>query len=236
MNIISLSLLALVVILSGCAVGHRDGYVEGPDKQGAGMVDGALSGAGAGAVTGAQLGSPTGIGALVGAGFGAVAGSVHGALMDVSEEEQAELSRRTAEQLELARAHEILSEHYQRRLELHPSRDIFPADLFFRGDEVELRPGATHLVREIARLNKDRLPWSRLVIASYAKAVDKESPYAQHLAQKRARALTNEFVRAGIEPRRVTPRAVIMKEPVLIDPHDDPQRYNQAIELIPVDR
>lgn len=85
-------------------------------------------------------------------------------------------------------------------------------------------------------MNESRLPYSRLVVAVYAKAATPESAYAQHLTEKRSREFVNQLVRAGVEPRRLETRAVVVNAPVLIDPLDNPTRYNQAVEIIPVDR
>lgn len=226
-------LLVVILLLacSGCAPA-----TPGPDKQFSGILQGAATGAGTGAVTGFQVGAGTGPGALAGAGLGAVAGGIQGAVDDTLEEELLDLARRIKRQQEMARVHEILSEHYQRRLELHPTRDIFPADLFFHGDEYKLKNSAVPLVHELARMNKTRLPWSRLVIAAYARASDPESVFAKKLTERRAQELGDHFIRAGLEARRVSTRAVLIKEPILIDPHDDNNRYNQAVEIIPLDR
>jgi hypothetical protein len=85
-------------------------------------------------------------------------------------------------------------------------------------------------------MNEFRLPYSRIVIASYAKAVNPESAYAAHLTEERAKEFVNQLVRAGIEPRRLETRVIVVDAPVLIDPFDDPTRYDQAIEIIPIDR
>ena len=85
-------------------------------------------------------------------------------------------------------------------------------------------------------MNKDRLAWSRLVVASYIKASDPQSSFALELAQRRSKALVNQLVHAGLEPRRLEARGVVVPEPVLIDPNDDPLRYSQAVEIIPLDR
>ena len=220
-----------VLFAAGCA----DPY-PGPDKQGGGMLEGAAVGAGTGAVTGFQVGAGTGPGAAVGAGVGAIAGGISGMVKDQEEEDLLALSSATRRERERAYVHEILRDHYKKRLELHPTRDIYPADLFFEGDDVKLRNSAVPIVRELAYSTRHRLPWSRMVIAAYVKASDKKSEYAQHLAEKRSRAIFDEFVRLGIEPRRLQARAVIIDAPILIDPDDNPGRYNQAIELIPVDR
>lgn len=227
---ISFSCVAMI-LLSSCS--H---YSPGPDKQGAGIVSGILAGAGTGAVTGLHMGAGLGPGAAVGAGFGAIAGGVKGVLQDWVEEDMRELKKRAKYEKQVSYAHRILSEHYKRRIELHPARDIYPADWFFDGDSATIKESAKVLIDEIARLNKKRFPWSRLVVVTYIKTVNKDSSYAKHLALKRSRELGNYFVRSGIEPRRIETRPVLVDAPVLIDPYDDPKRYSQAIELIPVDK
>ncbi len=224
------------LVLVGVYVGACAPATPGPDKQFAGTLEGAALGAGSGAITGFHVAAASGPGAAIGAGFGAVVGGIQGLMAD--QEEEAMLALAAANRGERARAlvHEILSEHYQRRLELHPTRDIYPADLFFDGDEVELKPGAIALIDEIARLNKRRLAWSRLVVASYAKSTSPDSEFGRHLTERRSQAIGDQLVRSGIEPRRVVTRAVLIDEPVLIDPNDKSSRYNQAIEIIPVDR
>lgn len=239
------SAVALCFFGVGCA-----GPYAGPDKQFAGSLQGAAVGAGGGAVTGFQLGAGTGPGALVGAGLGAVAGGIQGFAHDRMEENMLALANETREERKRAIVHEILTDQYKRRMELHPTREIYPADLFFSGDDVKLKPGGAAIVRELAQLNKTRLAWSRLVIASYVRSrpstvvnVDTgveasapESAYAKHLSEGRARELVDYFVRSGIEPRRLQTRSVVMSEPILVDPDDAPGRYNQAIEIIPLDR
>jgi len=193
-------------------------------------------GAGAGAVTGAQIASATGPGAFIGAGFGAVAGGVRGAMQDVMESQAEAIRDATEAERARAFAQERLAEHYQRRIDLHPTRDIFPADWFFYGDEARLRPEAMALVDEIARMNKERLPWSRLVITSYVKSSDRAALYSRSLAQHRAREIFNQFVRAGVEPRRLVAKGVILEDAILVDPEDVKDRYSQAIEIVLVDR
>jgi len=230
-----LALGAVLLFTTAAFVGCAPA-TPGPDKQFGGTLEGAALGAGSGAITGFHVSAAAGPGAAIGAGFGAVVGGIQGIMADQEEEAMLALAAESRGERERARVHEILNEHYQRRLELHPTRDIYPADLFFDGDEVTLRPGAEALIDEIARLNKRRLPWSRLAIASYAKSISKDSDFARHLNERRSRAIGDRFVRAGIEPRRVVTRAVVLDQPFLIDPHDKISRYNQAIEIIPLDR
>lgn len=211
--------------------------VAGPDKMFSGAATGAVEGAGAGAVMGFQMGVATGPGAAIGAGFGAAAGAIHGMVRDSFEEDDIIRSRTIRREQRRVVAQQVLAAHYQRRMVIHPARDIYPADLFFSGDSAELSNQGVSIIREIAQLNKKRLPYSRLVIASYAKSTaDVENVYVRHLTDRRARKFVNELVKAGLEPRRLETRSVIVDAPVVIDPKDNPTRYNQAIELIQVDR
>lgn len=225
------TVLSIVLALQACG-----GPTAGPDKQFGFGLQGAVSGAGSGAVTGFQLGSGTGPGAAVGAGLGFVAGGIRGLAQDQMEENLLKLSAETQRERKIALAHEILEDHYRRRIELHPTRDIYPADLFFFGDEAKLRKGAGTLVSELAKLNKERLAWSRLAVVAYTQTKDEKSEYATLLAERRARVLSDGLVRAGIEPRRISTRTVLIDAPLLVDPDDAPGRYSQAIELVPLDR
>lgn len=232
-HLATLASLALAAV-AGCSPAKEP--VPGPDKMFTGTHLGALQGAGAGAITGAQLSAGAGPGVAVGAGFGAVVGMINGAMADSSEEAEIRLKAGVKKEQQRAFAQQVMAEHFKRRAAIHPARDIFPADIFFAGDSVKMCPSGVSVVQEIARMNEFRLPYSRLIIASYAKAVNPESGYAEHLTEERAKEFVNQLVRAGIEPRRLETRVVVIDAPVLIDPFDNPTRYNQAIEIIPVDR
>lgn len=207
----------------------------GPDKQSIGTWYGAALGATGGAATGANLGVGTGPGALAGAGFGAIFGMLHGLGVDNLEEEQISRQEEAVRLKELSWAHEVLASQYQRRLELHPSREIYPADLFFADDEVSLRDGADTLLGVLARLTRERKPWAKIVIASYVKGHEEYEDFAVKMARKRADEIATEFVRSGVEPRRIGTKASALRDPILVDPADSPGRYNQAIEIILLD-
>lgn len=231
---------AVLIALCGMvslAVGCSRAPVEGPDKAFSSAAVGAMEGAGAGAVMGFQMSAATGPGAAIGAGFGAAAGMIHGIVKDQFEETQIKTEAELRVATRRARAQEALAEHYKRRMALHPARDIYPADLFFSGDSATMCPRGVGMIREIARMNEFRLPYSRLVVAAYAKSTgSSETSYVQHLTDRRSREFVNQLIRAGVEPRRLETRSVIMEGPLVLDPNDDPTRYNQAIEIIPVDR
>jgi outer membrane protein OmpA-like peptidoglycan-associated protein len=206
----------------------------GPDQQFKGTATGAALGAGRGAVVGAQLSSGSGPGALVGAGFGAVLGGARGLVFDITEAELLKIGQELSEQERVSLAHTLLKEHLERRSRLFPTRDIFPADVFFDADEVKLSRSGQALVEEMALLQKPRLPWSRLVVVSYVKSnaeTVQEQLYARHLGGKRSQAIVNGLVRHGVEPRRLVARTVLLPEPVAVDPADSPFRYYQALEL-----
>jgi outer membrane protein OmpA-like peptidoglycan-associated protein len=129
----------------------------------------------------------------------------------------------------------VLAEHYERRIELHPGRDIYPADLFFDAGEVAMTPRGEVLLNEIAALLKDRLPWSRIEIQSYVQAADLQSSYARFLSERRALEVANHLVYRGIRPERLIAKGVPVKAPILLDPKDSPHRFREAIEITPID-
>lgn len=228
------SIVFVAVTLASCSPFSAE-PLPGPDKSGVGTVSGAALGAGSGAVTGAQVSAGVGPGAWIGAGIGAVFGFFSGLGTDLIEEDQIRREAEEQQMRELAWVQEVLTEHYARRLELHPDREIFPADLFFSGDGVELRHEAVLLVRELGSLTRFRMPWSRIVISSYVTASDPDSVYADYLNRRRAEEIALQFVRAGVEPRRISTRAVTLPEPVMVDPDDRPDRYRQAVEIVALD-
>lgn len=224
-----------LILMSSCLPAASK-PIPGPDKQSIGTWYGAMVGAGSGAVTGAQLGSGTGPGAWVGAGFGAVYGMFSGLGLDALEEDQLKREDEESYLREVSWVQELLSEHYARRLELHPNRDIFPADWFFEKDSVEVKGDAAALVRELSYLTRRRMPWSRVVIASYVTANEPNSSYAAYLTERRAQNLATEFIRNGMEARRVFTQPLVLPDPILVDPDDSPNRYRQAIEIVALDK
>ena len=223
--------LVLIVVLSSCVPTQQD-PVLGPDKQAIGTVYGGALGAGAGAVIAHEvLGNPY-PGAWIGLGFGSLYGMATGMGLDSIEEARIKRDKEISFLQEVVWAHQILAENYRRRLELYPSRDIYPADLFFLNDSSTLSQEGEILVREMAHLFSSRMPWSRILIASYALSKDVNSDYQIHLAKKRAEQIGDLFVTYGIEPRRISIQPRLMSAPLVRDPADHPYRYAQAIEII----
>ena len=223
-----------VLFFCACNMQTRKPY-PGPDKQGEGLIYGALTGAGSGAITGFQTSAGAGPGALAGMGFGAVFGMFSGLGLDIVEEGQIENAEQLKELRETIWAQEMLAEHFSRRIEIHPSRDIFPADWFFSGGDATLTCRGEILIKEIARLNKTRMPWSRLLVAVYAVSSDPKSSYAEHLTRRRGEQIALALVKEGLEPRRILTKSLTVSDALVIDPYDSPDRYKQAVEIIALD-
>ncbi|MBL7661702.1 OmpA family protein [bacterium] len=227
----------LVCIFLVCCVGCNPRPVPGPDKQGAGTLYGAMVGAGSGAVIGAQVGATTTSSVLVGGSFGAALGAMHGAAQDLNEDEQLRFDAEASQTKEVLYAQQVLSQQLERRMRLHPNRDIYPADVFFDAGDVKLKCGADSLVKEITSLSRGRFPWSRLVVASYVTSANPKSDYAKYLAKKRGEAIATQIIRSGIDPKRVAVQPITMKDPLVFDPEDnDPMRYYEAVEIVLPDR
>lgn len=226
--------LFLALFFSGCSNLSGE-LIPGPDKQAVGTIYGAAVGAGSGAVIGNNLTAATGPGALIGAGAGAVIGMLKGIGVDFLEEDDIRRKREQKILTETSWAQGVLAEHYERRLELHPNRDIFPADVFFESDSVEVRDESRLLLWHLAKLTKNRMPWSRIIVTAYATTSQPGNTYSQFLTEERAKEIATYLVRGGLQAKRVSYRAVTLQNPILIDPDDSASRYRQAIEIIPLD-
>ncbi len=232
--ILSSFVVLSTLLLTGCTPFESEPK-PGPDKAGSGLVTGSATGAVGGAITGAAIGA-AGPGAWIGMGFGAALGMFSGLGDDFIEEAQIENSEAARKLREKAFVQEALAEHYRRRMALYPSRDIFPADIFFEGDSLKLKYDAKLIARQIAELAERRTTWSRVKIVSYLYSKDEDSDFATHAAKRRSEELSLVFVQAGIEPRRIEAEGVVINAPLVMDPDDSPARYRQAVEFITVDR
>jgi outer membrane protein OmpA-like peptidoglycan-associated protein len=233
--------IALVIALCFCSCSRKKMCLKKEclnknEGLASGNLSGAVMGAGSGAITGFQLGSGTGPGVAVGAGLGAVAGGVRGIVHDINISEIEQTKAKLRDEKIRAEAQAVIASHMAYRLDAHPSREIYPADLFFSEDSDKLKPLGKALVGEIYLINKNRLPWSRFGVISYVKSSDMKSSYSKTLAEKRALAIANELVRSGIEPRRIAASAVVTKDFLIKDDNIYPGRYGQAVEFLPIDK
>jgi len=223
--------LGILFFVSGCMIPRK-----GPDKEANGRLVGALTGAGAGAVTGFQLGAGTGPGAAVGAGFGALAGGVRGAVQDAQEDEELRLAGVIKKAEQRSTAQHLIAEFYNKRIQWHPGRDLYPADVFFEEDKFKLSDSGKAVIDEFGIMNKERFPWSRFGVVVYVKSKLQDTGYAKYLAEHRALEIANRLIRSGLEPRRVEAHGKVVSEEVFRDPDEVGQRYAQAVEFMPLDK
>lgn len=230
-----LSVSALLLVTS-CTSSMKP--VDGPDKQGSGFLTGGLLGGASGLITGAQLGAPTGTGAVIGAAFGAVWGSLSGFGIDLIEEEELRLLAEVDALQEEVWVQNSLIAHLERKKELFPGRDIFPADEFFHADGSNLTTSGDLLARALARRYSSRSSSARVLITSYqiskeskGEAANGATSYSGYIGKRRTQSLANAFVQAGMEPRRFVLRSVALGAPLVDDPYDYEGRYSQAVEF-----
>jgi hypothetical protein len=219
------------LLLASCVAGPQ----AGPDKQGYGLVSGALIGGASGVITGAQLGVATGPGAFIGAGLGGLWGSLKGLGLDILEEEDLRLLETLSENEDDVWAQYAFLEHLERKNDLFPSRDIFPADSFFKGDTVDLSQEGEILTKYLARKVFCQNSHSRIQITTYIQTKDSASPFTKHITKKRSEALALALSLNGIEPRRVVIQTVSISSPLVDDKYDSYHRYSQAVEFALVD-
>lgn len=228
-------LLAIIALLVGaCSPKVVHPRTEKSDMQELEGLRGALTGGISGAITGAQLSGATGPGALIGASLGAVSGSIRGAGLDTIERSLLMNRELLSELKGTTIAQDFLKDHFRKRIELHPGYDLYPADVFFEPASGKLSPLGLAIATEIAKINEHRKDWSRLGVISYVvghKKQNENTVFSYDLTNKRALAIANQFIRSGIEGRRVLAIGKVVEKPVLVDPIDTPTRYAQAIEI-----
>ncbi len=232
-----------ILVLSLCLTGalacsspkcrHRNCL---PTGRVSGEFSGALLGASSGAITGFQLGAGSGPGVAVGAGFGALAGGIRGAVHDMERQELKDLEEELAREELRSQAQGVIASVYNQRIKHYPGRDIYAADLFFEADSHKLSTLGQALVKEIARMNRDRLSWSRFGIIAYVRSRTSDSAYASHLAEHRALEIANTLVEIGFEPRRLVASGVVTEDVLIKDQSERPGRFGQAIEFKALDR
>jgi outer membrane protein OmpA-like peptidoglycan-associated protein len=165
-----------------------------------------------------------------------LAGGVRGAVQDAQEEEELRLARVVKQAERRSMAQHVIAEFYNKRLQWHPGRDLYPADVFFEEDKIVLSDNGKAVVDEFGIMNKERFPWSRFGVVVYVKSNQKDSSYAKYIADHRALGIANRLIRAGLEPRRVEAHGVAVSQEVFRDPDEIGQRYAQAVEFIPLDK
>jgi outer membrane protein OmpA-like peptidoglycan-associated protein len=202
---------ALVLVsLTGCAA------YEGAPR----TVKGAGVGAAAGAATGAAIGAIVGggEGAGKGAAIGAVVGLLGGGLIGNYLDQQAkEMQAVLAEQDRLRRE--------QERLELALSSDIL-----FASGSASLQPGARDKIRQLARV-LNRYPRTTIQVIGHTDSRGSEESNLE-LSRRRAQAVAEELVAAGVSPSRITTFGRGESSPVASNDTPEGRAQNRRVEII----
>jgi outer membrane protein OmpA-like peptidoglycan-associated protein len=181
---------------------------------------GAAYGTGAGAATGAAIGAILGggegawKGAAVGAAVGGLGGTAVGYYMDKQAKEMEEV---LARQDRLERDGESL-------------RVSLASDVMFESGSARLQPGAADKLAELARV-LDRYPRTRVDVVGHTDDRGTEA-VNQPLSERRAAAVADAMVRAGVEPRRISTRGLGESRPVAGNETATGRAMNRRVEVL----
>jgi outer membrane protein OmpA-like peptidoglycan-associated protein len=236
---LALAAVAIVLPLVGCTPQTHN---RGSSKisQIDGTVSKTVSGAISGGITGSQLASATGPGVAIGAALGGLAGGAIDLARNSQSQELDLAQSELATEEERARSQAIINSFLSRRLNEHSARALYPADLFFAFDGINLTSDGEALLKELSAIYLKSAPWSRLRVVVYMQerehvAVSQDS-FALRSAELRARAIGDNLVKNGIEGRRVDARVARVETPLYLrGAGENPGRYSQAVEFIEVD-
>ena len=199
-----------LVLVSGCGWWSEQGRT----------TKGAVYGTGAGAATGAAIGGILGggegawKGAAVGAALGALSGGVIGHYMDNQAKEMQKVIDR---QDSVERDGEML------RLSL-------ASDVLFDSGSATLQPGAEDKLRHVADVLQ-RYPKTRVEIVGHT---DNRGTAASNetLSERRARAVADVLVRAGVDRARITTRGLGATRPVASNDSLEGRARNRRVEIV----
>ncbi len=212
------SLVALLVVMafmmSACAAPRTKGE------------QGVAVGAGVGPATGAVLGQAIGRNTestLLGAAAGAVVGGVvGGSIGNYMDQQERELHQRFT-RVEGARV-----ERQENNIFI-----TFKADLLFDVDSSTLKPGAYDEVDAVANILR-RYPETRVRVLGHTDSTGSEK-YNMELSERRADAVKESLVRAGVVPGRVTARGIGETKPLASNATESGRQMNRrvTIEILP---
>ncbi|MCX8071482.1 MAG: OmpA family protein [Candidatus Binatia bacterium] len=202
--------VAVVFVLGGCAA-----YERAPRT-----VKGAGIGAAAGAATGAAVGAIVGggKGAGQGAAIGAVLGAIGGGLIGNYLDQQAkEMQAILAEQDRLRRE--------QERLDVALSTDIL-----FASGSATLQPGARDKIRQLAAV-LNRYPRTYIQVIGHTDSRGSEESNLE-LSRRRAQAVAEELVSAGVSASRITTFGRGASSPVATNDTPEGRAMNRRVEIV----
>ncbi|GBD26242.1 putative lipoprotein YiaD [bacterium HR30] len=198
------------LLMGGCAA-----YERAPRT-----VKGAGIGAAAGAATGAAVGAIVGGGKAAGKGaaIGAVLGAIGGGLVGNYLDQQAkEMEAILAEQDRLRRE--------QERLDIALSSDIL-----FASGSASLQPGARDKIRQLAGV-LNRYPRTTIQVVGHTDSRGSEESNLE-LSRRRAQAVAEELVLAGVASSRITTFGRGESSPVASNDTPEGRAMNRRVEII----
>ncbi len=202
--------IGLSASLVGCAL-----YERNPRT-----VKGAGVGAVAGAATGAAIGGIVGggKGAGQGAAIGAVVGLLGGGLIGNYLDKQAEEMQG------------ILAEQDRLRREQERLNVAMASDVLFTSGGANLYPGGRDKLRQFAGV-LNRYPRTTVQIAGHTDSRGSEESN-NDLSRRRAQAVADELIAAGVSAGRVTTRGLGESQPVATNDTPEGRAQNRRVEIV----
>jgi len=205
--------LALVASLIGCATMNQQGTTTPRTTQRDKTKRGAAIGAAAGAVLGAVVGKGDLENVLAGAAIGAGVGAGVGAYMDKQEEKLARIPGTTVERVE----DNLLLVH-------------FDSSLLFDVDSAVLTPGSFSSLDQAASVFAE-YPKTAIIVQGHTDSTGSEE-HNQALSERRAKAVMNELIGAGVDPSRMTSVGYGESYPVADNSTAAGRRQNRRVDLL----
>jgi outer membrane protein OmpA-like peptidoglycan-associated protein len=188
-----------------------------------GAVVGGLVGAGAGALAGSQTGH-TGTGAAIGAGLGALAGGFIGHAL---EKQERELKRIEAESYR--RDQEVQDMAVRRNAETQALVVTLAGDFLFDTDSAAIKPGAQDKLSRIAGVLASDAS-TTILVKGHADSRGSEA-YNLALSERRAAAVKDALVQAGVGATRITTVGYGETRPILSENTPAAWQRNRRVEL-----
>ncbi|MGE4532434.1 MULTISPECIES: OmpA family protein [Halomonas] len=205
--------LAAAVLLAGCAT--TDPYSGQTDRNQTGT--GAAIGAAVGAVAGALSGDGSTSRrdrALVGAAVGAAAGAGIGAYMDRQEEQLRQSTQGTGIGVDRRGDDIVLN---------------MPSEVTFGFDSSELTPNARSALNDVARI-LTQYDDTRVNIAGHTDSTG-DAGYNQRLSERRAQAVGNYLMNAGVAGARLNMVGYGENQPVASNNTEAGRAQNRRVEI-----
>ncbi len=220
--VVWMSIVILVVALTGCATKTQTGAL-------AGTGIGAAVGAGAGQAIGRST-SATLIGAAIGAAVGGIAGGAIGAYMDRQEQSMRQ-ALANSEAASIQREQEVLSqaEAGSTKKSLDVLTVTFKSDYLFAVNSSTLLPGAYDELERVSKVLQ-QYPETTIRISGHTDSTGSES-YNQTLSERRANAVKNTLVGMGVNPARLTTIGYGESKPVASNSTEAGRQQNRRVEI-----